>query len=74
MPACLPAVLTRHPPFPPNARMSPHLTLIDCAQGRRVRTRLYFTSESHLHSLLNVMRFSDEVRWRLHCVNGWMDE
>jgi inositol hexakisphosphate/diphosphoinositol-pentakisphosphate kinase len=28
--------------------------------GRRVRTRLYFTSESHLHSMLNVMRFPGE--------------
>mmetsp|Transcript_15097 Transcript_15097/g.14496 ORF Transcript_15097/g.14496 Transcript_15097/m.14496 type:complete len:1181 (+) Transcript_15097:105-3647(+) len=28
--------------------------------GRCVRTRLYFTSESHLHTLLNVMRFPRE--------------
>lgn len=25
--------------------------------GRHVRTRLYFTSESHVHSLLTVLRF-----------------
>lgn len=28
--------------------------------GRCVRTRLYFTSESHLHTLLNVLRFAGE--------------
>jgi inositol-hexakisphosphate/diphosphoinositol-pentakisphosphate 1-kinase len=25
--------------------------------GRRIRTRLYFTSESHLHTVVNVLRF-----------------
>lgn len=25
--------------------------------GRRIRTRLYFTSESHLHTVINVLRF-----------------
>ena len=31
------------------------------SMGRRVRSRLYFTSESHLHSMLNVLRFPSIV-------------
>ena len=27
------------------------------SMGRRIRTRLYFTSESHLHTMINVLRF-----------------
>ena len=35
---------------------------------RHVRTRIYFTSESHMHSLLNVLRFCQlgELRGPLH--------
>ena len=29
--------------------------------GRHVRTRLYFTSESHVHSLLSVIRYGGLV-------------
>ena len=28
--------------------------------GRRIRTRLYFTSESHLHTVLNALRFAGD--------------
>lgn len=33
--------------------------------GRRIRTRLYFTSESHLHTVLSVLRFGCEDDRRL---------
>ena len=32
--------------------------------GRRIRTRLYFSSESHLHTILNVLRFTKSEKIR----------
>ncbi|KAJ3592979.1 hypothetical protein NHX12_005317 [Muraenolepis orangiensis] len=32
--------------------------------GRHVRTRLYFTSESHVHSLLSVFRYGGLLDWK----------
>jgi hypothetical protein len=41
------------------------------SMGRRIRTRLYFTSESHLHTVLSVLRFSStEDRATLLSENG----
>ena len=31
---------------------------------RHVRTRIYFTSESHVHSLINVLRFAQLGAWQ----------
>ena len=40
--------------------------------GRCVRTRLYFTSESHLHTLLNVMRFPRWVHLSVRALCVWV--
>lgn len=51
-------------------RLNPRYLHGVSSPGRHVRTRLYFTSESHIHSLLTVLRFgglSDEAndeQWR----------
>lgn len=37
-------------------RLNPHYSHGVSSPGRHVRTRLYFTSESHVHSLLTVLR------------------
>ncbi|XP_037938101.1 inositol hexakisphosphate and diphosphoinositol-pentakisphosphate kinase isoform X16 [Teleopsis dalmanni] len=38
-------------------RLNPHYSHGVASPGRHVRTRLYFTSESHVHSLLTVLRY-----------------
>jgi hypothetical protein len=44
--------------------------------GRAVRTRLYFTSESHMHTLLNVLRYAGPGDTPIICPEGLaiMDE
>lgn len=42
-------------------RLNPRYSDGVSSPGRHVRTRLYFTSESHIHSLLNVLRFGGLV-------------
>jgi inositol-hexakisphosphate/diphosphoinositol-pentakisphosphate 1-kinase len=38
-------------------RLNPRYSHGVSSPGRHVRTRLYFTSESHVHSLLTVLRY-----------------
>lgn len=51
-------------------RLNPQYSLGVSSPGRHVRTRLYFTSESHIHSLLTVLRFgglfdeANDEQWR----------
>ncbi|XP_069365675.1 inositol hexakisphosphate and diphosphoinositol-pentakisphosphate kinase 2 isoform X2 [Maniola hyperantus] len=51
-------------------RLNPRYSHGVSSPGRHVRTRLYFTSESHVHSLLTVLRFGglldilNDEQWR----------
>uniref|UniRef100_H2Z6C3 Inositol hexakisphosphate and diphosphoinositol-pentakisphosphate kinase n=1 Tax=Ciona savignyi TaxID=51511 RepID=H2Z6C3_CIOSA len=42
---------------PPASNLFPHTFSWVLSPGRHVRTRLYFTSESHIHSLLTVLQY-----------------
>ena len=49
-------------------RLDPSYSKGVLSPGRHVRTRLYFTSESHIHSLLTILRYgglcgSDDEQW-----------
>jgi len=49
-------------------RLNPRYSHGVSSPGRHVRTRLYFTSESHIHSLLTVLRYGglplNDQQWR----------
>ena len=43
-------------------RLDPRKSKGVVSPNRHVRTRLYFTSESHVHSLLNILQFGGLVK------------
>ena len=57
-----------------NHRLDPRLSKGVISPNRHVRTRLYFTSESHVHTMLNILRYGGlvEVRHRaaLPCLSS----
>jgi inositol hexakisphosphate/diphosphoinositol-pentakisphosphate kinase len=42
-------------------RLHPHYSRGVSSPSRHVRTRLYFTSESHIHSLVSILRYGGLV-------------